>query len=146
MVRNHYKVRLQPLHFIFILAVCVLGLLVVYGIRLVVAGGRDSSSTNLMSREASRANEIHLAPAEPKLPPSLRQGCPSYNHLRRPAITRLPYRGMRVPPLPNLKGKPSGTACTEAQPRMRPSEDPRAQSASRLIRNPSRAPLASMTW
>jgi hypothetical protein len=76
MVRNHYKVGLQPLHFVFILAVCVLGLLVVYGIRLIVAGGRDSSSTNLMSREASRTNEIHLAPPEPRLPPCPAAGVP----------------------------------------------------------------------
>jgi hypothetical protein len=68
MVRNHYKVRLQPLHFIFVLAVCVLGLLVVYGIRLIATGGRASSSTNLMSGEPSRTNEISLAAAEPKLP------------------------------------------------------------------------------
>ena len=76
MVMNHYKVRLQPLHFIFILAVCVLGLLVVYGFQLIVTGGRASSSTNLMSREASRTNEIHLAAAEPRLPPCPAAGVP----------------------------------------------------------------------
>jgi len=76
MVRNHYKLRLQPLHFIFSLAVCLLGLLLVYGMRLIVTGGRDSSSTNLMSREASRTNEIRLAAAEPRLPPCPAAGVP----------------------------------------------------------------------
>ena len=77
MVRNHYKVHLQPLHFIFILAVCVLVLLVAYGFRLIATEGRDSSGTNLMSRKGSKADEILLAAPEPKLPHCPAAGVPT---------------------------------------------------------------------
>ena len=75
MARNHSKVGLQPLHFIFILAVCVLILIVGYGFRLIATAGRVSPSTNLMSRETPKADAILLA-SEPKLPPCPQAGVP----------------------------------------------------------------------
>jgi hypothetical protein len=76
MVRNH-KIDLRPLHLIFILAVCTLVLLVVYGFRLIATEGRVSRSANLMSREAPKADEIPLAAPEPKLPPCPAAGAPT---------------------------------------------------------------------
>ena len=76
MARNHSKVGLQPLHFIFILAVCVLILIVGYGFRLIATVGRVSPSTNLMSRETPKADAILLAAPEPKLPPCPQAGVP----------------------------------------------------------------------
>lgn len=77
MARNHSKVGLQPLHFIFILAVCVLILIVGYGFRLIATAGRVSPSTNLMSRETPKADAILLAAPEPKLPPCPQAGAPT---------------------------------------------------------------------
>lgn len=77
MIRNHFKVNLQPRYFIFLLAVCLLVLIVVYGIRLLATAGRVSPSANLVSRTASKAEEIRLAAAEPKLRPCPPAGGPA---------------------------------------------------------------------
>lgn len=77
MIRNHFKVNLQPLHFIFILAVCVLVLLVVYGFRLIATADRVSPGANLMSREAPKVDEVLLAAPELNLPRCPPAGVPA---------------------------------------------------------------------
>jgi hypothetical protein len=66
MIRNHFRINLQPRHFIFILGGCVLALIVAYGFRLIATGDRVSPGANLTSRKASKAEEILLAAAEPR--------------------------------------------------------------------------------
>jgi hypothetical protein len=69
MLRNHHKVNVRPVHFIFFLAVSVLVLLVVYALRLLATAGRVSPSATLVSRQASSHEKTRLAAAQPKLPP-----------------------------------------------------------------------------
>ena len=69
MVRNQYKVNLQPLHFVVLLAGCALVLLVGYGFRLIATEGRDGLSGNLLSREAPKPNAKLPTTAQSNLPP-----------------------------------------------------------------------------
>lgn len=51
MFKNHHKVHLRPVHVIFFLAVCVLGLLIAYALRLLATAGRVSPSATLATAQ-----------------------------------------------------------------------------------------------
>jgi hypothetical protein len=74
MLRNHHKVNVRPVHFIFFLAVSVLVLLIVDALRSLATAGGVSPSTVLVSGQASNHKKTRLAPAQPTLPP-----CPNTN-------------------------------------------------------------------
>jgi hypothetical protein len=77
MIRHHFRINLPSRHFVFIVGVCVLALIVAYGLRLIATAGRLSPGANLTSRKASKAEEMLLAGAEPKLPPCPSAGTPT---------------------------------------------------------------------
>ena len=75
-------------HFIFILPVCALVSLVAYGLWLITSSRGATAHANLVTRNASKTEEMLLRAAQIELRPCPKSDGPKLKESRRTIITR----------------------------------------------------------